>query len=68
MRLRVPSAGWTNKAHPLVAVAVVAADAHGRRYYLDTLVRGPGGSAWVRTAWIVKTGEDFPRLTSCCVL
>ena len=25
---------------------------------------GPAGSAIVRTLWIVRTGEDVPRLTS----
>jgi hypothetical protein len=26
------------------------------------------GTAMVRTAWIVRKGEDFPRLTSCYVM
>jgi hypothetical protein len=45
-----------------------AADTHGQRYHLDTSIVGPKGTALVRTAWIVRTGEDFPRLTSCYVL
>jgi hypothetical protein len=45
-----------------------AADAHGRRYHLDTSIIGPKGTALVRTTWIVRMGEDFPRLTSCYVL
>jgi hypothetical protein len=45
-----------------------AADVHGQRYHLDTSIIGPKGIALVRTTWIVRTGEDFPRLTSCYVL
>ena len=26
------------------------------------------GEATVRSSWIVRSGEDFPRLTSCYVL
>lgn len=43
-------------------------DAYGRRYVLDFLMKGPTGQAQVRGAWIVRTGEDFPRLASCYVL
>ncbi|WP_295391933.1 DUF6883 domain-containing protein [uncultured Thiodictyon sp.] len=44
------------------------ADAYGRRYDLDISIDGPKGAAAVRITWIVRTGEDFPRLTSCYVL
>jgi len=41
----------------------------GRRFMVDLLVsRGEGivlSSAIVRTAWIIRHGEDFPRLTTC---
>jgi hypothetical protein len=43
-------------------------DAYGQRYIVDLDVRGPKGTASVRTAWIVRTGEDTPRLTSCYVV
>jgi Domain of unknown function (DUF6883) len=43
-------------------------DAYGRRYVLDFLLGGPLGKAKVRSSWIVRTGESFPRLTSCYVL
>jgi len=43
-------------------------DDYGQRYVLDCEVAGPGGTATVRASWIVLTGEDFPRLTSCFVL
>jgi len=44
------------------------ADGFGRRFTLDLTVSGPKGSGVVRSAWIVRTGEDFPRLTSCYLL
>lgn len=43
-------------------------DEFGRRYTIDLTVGGPTGSASVRSSWIVRTDEDFPRLTSCHVL
>jgi hypothetical protein len=42
-------------------------DAYGQRYFVDLDVGGPKGNARVRTAWIVRIGEDIPRLTSCYV-
>ncbi len=44
------------------------ADGFGRRYILDLVVSGPKGDALVRSAWIVRAGEDFPRFTTCYVL
>lgn len=41
---------------------------HGQLYVLDFPVRGPAGEAMVRSSWIVRHSEDFPRLTSCYVL
>jgi hypothetical protein len=43
-------------------------DDYGQRYVLDFPMKGPAGEAAVRSNWIVLTGEDFPRLTSCYVL
>lgn len=42
-------------------------DSYGQRYTLDFEVRHER-SAVVRSSWIVLTGEDFPRLTTCFVL
>lgn len=43
-------------------------DEYGARYQLDvTLSRGQR-TARVRSSWIVRRGEDFPRMTSCYVL
>jgi hypothetical protein len=43
-------------------------DQYGQRYVLDFEMTGPAGSARVRTTWMIRTGEDFPRMTSCYVL
>ncbi len=58
----------------LLAAAVVNdaetvdADEYGQRYQMDVMINGPANVGWVRTAWIVRADEDFPRLTSCYVL
>lgn len=46
----------------------VAADAWGVYWRLDVAVRRHGKSAVVRTIWIVRSGEDVPRLVTCWVL
>jgi hypothetical protein len=43
-------------------------DEYGSRYVIDFMANGPSGKAMVRSSWIIRRDEDFPRLTSCCVL
>jgi hypothetical protein len=43
-------------------------DEYGKRYVLDFEMRTAVGTATVRSGWIVRHGEDFPRLTSCYVV
>jgi len=43
-------------------------DRYGVRYLVDFPVMRAGRRAMVRSAWIVRAGETFPRLTSCYVL
>ena len=43
-------------------------DEYGRRYVLDFEMSTETGRATVRSAWIVRWDEDFPRFTSCWVL
>lgn len=43
-------------------------DQYGQRYTVDVLIKRGNRKALVRSGWIVRTGEDFPRLTSCYVL
>lgn len=48
--------------------SMIDADEYGRRYSLDARVVLGSREAIVRSAWIIKTGEDFPRLVSCYAL
>ena len=43
------------------------ADEHGQRYVVDLPITTPEATAIVRTVWIVRTGEAFPRLASCYI-
>ena len=43
-------------------------DEFGRRYVLDFSYRKGDNEAMIRSTWIIKATEDFPRLTSCFVL
>lgn len=43
-------------------------DDYGQRYSMDVLVKGPRGQAIVRSSWIIRYGEETPRLTSCYVV
>jgi len=44
-------------------------DKYGQRYRLDFVLEGHSEqSALVRSAWIIRTGEDFPRLVTSYVL
>jgi len=46
----------------------VGEDSYGKRYLIDfTITRGKG-QAKVRSAWIVRSYEDFARLASCYIL
>ena len=47
---------------------VTDADKYGCRYSLDILISWGSREAIVRSAWIIKVDEDFPRLASCYVL
>lgn len=43
-------------------------DEYGQRYVVDFLLAGPKGQATVRSTWIVKAGEDFPRFVTCWIV
>jgi hypothetical protein len=43
-------------------------DQYGQRYTLDFLMTWKSNESIVRSNWIIRTDEDFPRLTSCYVL
>ena len=42
-------------------------DPFGQRFYVDIVLNICECSGSVRTAWILRSGEDFARLTSCFV-
>lgn len=44
------------------------ADQYGQRYVVDFPVTRNQNTAIVRTTWIVRPTETFPRLTSCYIL
>lgn len=43
-------------------------DRYGKRYVLDFDMETEAGTATIRSGWIVRRDEEFPRLTSCWVL
>jgi hypothetical protein len=43
-------------------------DTFGQRYVVDFRMQGLRINAIVRSTWIVRTGEQNPRLTSCYIL
>jgi hypothetical protein len=40
-------------------------DEHGQRYVIDFLLTWQNNRAMVRSAWIIRPDEDFPRLVTC---
>jgi len=43
-------------------------DAYGQRYMVQCVMEGPNGRARVNSIWIIRQGEDFPRLVTCYVM
>ncbi len=62
LRRALLSAAVSSEAAP------VEEDEYGQRYMLDFEMSTETGSAIVRSGWIVRSDEDFPRFTSCWVL
>lgn len=56
-----------NAAHTYEAFSLERDD-YGQRYAVDFPLIGPGGMAAIRSLWIVRYGENFPRLITCYVL
>jgi hypothetical protein len=42
-------------------------DQYGQRFTVDFSMKARRRAAEIRTNWIILTGEDYPRLTSCYV-
>jgi hypothetical protein len=45
-----------------------AEDAWGTQWRIDATIKRQEKSAVIRTIWIVRTGENMPRLVTCWVL
>ena len=43
-------------------------DFYGERYTVDCRISTESGEATVRTGWIIRQRESFPRLTTCFVV
>ena len=43
-------------------------DQYGKRYVIEFSMATKIGRAEVRSSWIIRQGEEFPRFTSCYVL
>jgi len=56
------SAASENEAQPGVA------NLYGQRYIVDLALVQEERVVKIRSTWIVRAGEDLPRLTSCYVL
>ena len=56
--------------HAAVSVEAVMGkkDNYGQRYIIDFDFAGPTATALIRSAWIIRTGEDVPRLVTCYIL
>ena len=65
--------GWQTLKHALLRAAesetaeVAGPTDHGDLYVLDFAMGYKGKSATVRSVWIVRRAERFPRLVSCYV-
>ncbi|MBI4402675.1 MAG: hypothetical protein HY537_00860 [Deltaproteobacteria bacterium] len=42
-------------------------DSYGQRYVLSCVMYGPKAKTTVRSHWIVRNGEDFPRFVTCYI-
>jgi hypothetical protein len=62
LRTALVAAASGNDAHLGVA------NVYGQRYSVDFDLFRQGRAVRIRSTWIVRIGDDLPRLTSCYVL
>lgn len=62
LREVILAAAQSNEAAP------TGHDEYGKRFIVDFAMERHGNKAIVRSCWIIRADEDFPRLTSCYVL
>ena len=71
--------GFDESSAPILREALIEAarthealrgeiDEHGQRFTIDFAITGSVGSGNVRSIWIVRRGEDFPRLVTCYII
>lgn len=48
------------------AVSELAGE-YGQQYVIEFSLTGPRGTVTIVSGWIIRTDEDFPRLTKCDV-
>src|SRR3954447_11328005 len=69
--LRVPDAEWLRdqllKAAAREDATPISNTRFGSLYVLDFELKTVAGTATIRSGWIIRHGEDFPRLTTCYV-
>ncbi len=49
-------------------VKIKKEDRYGKRYSVEFSWTRAGRTATVMTGWIIRTGENIPRLTSCYII
>jgi hypothetical protein len=52
---------------PISEAILGETDFYGERYTVDCRIKTETGEATVRTGWIIRQRESFPRLTTCFV-
>ena len=60
--------GWLIQSIAVCEAVPGQRDEFGQRYTVDFPVSTDAGSAVLRSAWIVRPKENFPRLVTCFVL
>ncbi len=55
------------KALSKYKASIMREDQYGKRYTVDVKIRNLEKEAIVRTGWLIKKDEDFPRLTTCYI-
>jgi hypothetical protein len=59
---------WLLEAARLGDAQAGMTDGFGRRYILDFAATHHEQTTVIRSCWILLSGEDFPRLTTCYVV
>lgn len=58
---------WLHQAATTGEAVPGRVDEFGERFVIDFEAVTPVGSATIRSAWMIRTGESTPRLTTCYI-